>query len=374
MKKYILFSALILAVLVGCGRGKTTEPTPAPTATPTPDLFDVVQAETAQDYVEQMGVGWNLGNSLDSANTGRTDHMKAEVAWGNPIVVQNLIKHIKSQGFKTIRIPVSYLDHMEEDGLTIKTEWLDRVQQVVDWCVEEDLFIIINIHHEGDWLTKASTDYDGTMKRYHSLWKQIAARFGGYDEKLIFESMNEIGFDDLGTKKGCELLSKINAEFVDAIRTSGGFNDKRYLLLAGYWTDIDRTCIAEYTVPEDDRIMVSVHYYSPADFAIADAATTWGYRETWGTEADVTYLKGQFEKLKTWFVDKGIPVIVGEYGVIDKDKKEEDRVYWFECVTRTALEYGCCPIVWDNGELIHRYKYEWKDKELGEVMTGLMAE
>jgi len=220
----------------------------------------------------------------------------------------------------------------------------------------------------------ASKDYDGVMKRYTSIWNQIAERFSGYNEKLIFESMNEIGFDDLGTKKGCELISKINAEFVELVRKSGGFNDKRYLLLAGYWTDIDRTCTAEYTLPEDDRIMVSVHYYSPADFAIADAATSWGYRKTWGTDADIKYLKGQFEKLKTWFIDKGIPVIVGEYGVIDKDKDEEDRVYWFESVTKTALEYGCCPVVWDNGELIHRFKYEWKDPELGEALKKIMAE
>ena len=378
MKKIMLFSVMLAALLAGCSGGKNAKATPAPeatsTPTPTPDPFDVVPADTVQQYVELMGVGWNLGNSLDSANTGKEDHMKAEVAWGNPIVVQNLIKHIKSQGFKTIRVPVSYLDHMEEDGTTIKTEWLDRVQEVVDWCVEEDLFIIINIHHEDSWLTKASTDYEGVMERYTKIWAQLAERFGDYNEKLIFESMNEIGFDDLGTQKGCELLSKINAEFVNQIRHSGKRNDERYLLLAGYWTDVDRTCTAEYTVPEDDRIMVSVHYYSPATFAIADLTTTWGYQETWGTAEDVEYLKGQFEKLKTWFVDKGIPVIVGEYGVIDKNKDEGDRIYWFECVTKTALEYGCCPVVWDNGELIHRFKYEWKDPELGEVLCGIMAE
>ena len=379
MKKLMLLSLIMVFLLAGCSKGEgSTEPTNAPmpteTPTPTPDPFDVVNAATTQEYVDLMGVGWNVGNSLDSANTGKTDHMKAEVAWGNPIVVQNLIKHIKAEGFNTIRVPVSYLDHMEEDGLTIKADWLDRVQQVVDWCVEEDLFIIINIHHEGDWLLNASKDYDGVMKRYTSIWTQIAERFSGYNEKLIFESMNEIGFDDLGTKKGCELISKINAEFVDLIRKSGGYNDKRYLLLAGYWTDIDRTCTAEYTLPEDDRIMLSVHYYSPADFAIADVTTSWGYRKTWGTEEDLTYLKGQFEKLKTWFIDKGIPVIVGEYGVIDKDKDEEDRVYWFESVTKTALEYGCCPVVWDNGELIHRFKYEWKDPKLGEALKKIMAE
>ncbi len=377
MKKIIVVSTTFLLLLAGCAGNKEPDPIPiqiaAETPTPTPDPFDVVDAETALEFVELMGVGWNLGNSLDAANTGRTnDHMNAEVAWGNPIVVQNLIKHIKSLGFKTIRVPVSYLDHMEEDGLTIKPDWLDRVQQVVDWCVEEDLFIIINIHHEDEWLTKASTDYADIMERYTSLWNQIAERFGGYNEKLIFESMNEIGFDDLGTKKGCELLSKLNAKFVNLIRTSGGFNAERYLLLAGYWTDIDRTCTAEYIVPDDDKVMVSIHYYSPSTFAIADITSTWGYQETWGTEADLAYLTGQFEKLKASFLDKGVPVIVGEYGVINKNKDQEDRIYWFECVTKTALEYGCCPVVWDNGELIHRYKYEWKTPALGEMFQTIM--
>lgn len=371
-KKLLCGFFLTAALLAGCAGGKSVSSTATPI--PTPDPFDVVIADTAQDFVNQMGVGWNLGNSLDSYNTGREDHLKAEVAWGNPIVVQNLIKYIKAEGFDTIRIPVSYVDHMEEDGLTIKEDWLNRVQQVVDWCVEEDLFIIINIHHEGDWLLNASKDYDGVMQRYTSLWTQIAGRFENYNEKLIFESMNEIGFDDLGTQKGCELISKINAEFVNLIRNSGGRNAERYLLLAGYWTDIDRTCTAEYTVPEDDRIMVSVHYYSPSTFAIADATSTWGYQKTWGTESDLAYLTGQFEKLKTWFIDKKIPVIIGEYGVIDKDKEEEDRVYWFECVTKTALEYGCCPIMWDNGEILHRYKYEWKDADLEAAMKEILKQ
>ena len=382
MKKWSLLSVLVLILLAGCSDAKDAELAPEPSKEPIVtivpeepvDLFDVVEAETTQEFVNLMGVGWNVGNSLDSVNTGREDHMKAEVAWGNPIVVQKLIQHIKTEGFKTVRIPVSYGDHMEEDGLTIKKDWLDRVQQVVDGCVEEDLFIILNIHHEDEWLTKASKDYEGTIKRYTSLWNQISERFCDYNEKLIFESMNEIGFDDLGTKKGCELISKINAEFVELVRQSGGFNDRRYLLLAGYWTDIDRTCTEEYILPADDRIILSVHYYSPADFAIAEVNTSWGYRKTWGTEADLKYLKGQFEKLKIWFIDKGVPVIIGEYGVVDKDKDEEDRVYWFECVTKTALEYGCCPVVWDNGELIHRFKYEWKDPELGKMMKKYMSE
>ena len=384
MKKIVLLMVMMLVLLGGCSNSKNTDATEGreqkdvsqqtEAPTPMPDLFDVVDAATAQEYVNQMGFGWNLGNSLDPANcTWLSNHMDYETGWGNPKVVQKLITYIKSEGFDTIRIPVSWEDHLEADG-TVKEEWMARVQEVVDWCVEEDLFIILNIHHEGDWLQKASKDYEGTMELYKKIWNQIADRFGDYNEKLIFESMNEIGFDDLGTKKGCVLISKINAEFVELIRNSGKKNGERYLLLAGYWTDIDRTCTAEYTLPEDDRIMVSVHYYSPSTFAIADKTSTWGYRETWGTEEDFEYLKGQFEKLKKTFMDNGIPVIVGEYGAAVKDKDEASRVLWFENVAKTCIEYGCCPVMWDNGEVINRYAYEWKTEALGEAMRALMSE
>ena len=120
--------------------------------------------------------------------------------------------------------------------------------------------------------------------------------------------------------------------------------------------------------------MVSVHYYSPSTFAIADKTSTWGYRETWGTEEDFEYLKGQFEKLKKTFMDNGIPVIVGEYGAAVKDKDEASRVLWFENVAKTCIEYGCCPVMWDNGEVINRYAYEWKTEALGEAMRALMSE
>lgn len=378
MKKIVILMLMMLVLLGGCSGSESAEPTMTPTPTvtpiPTPDPFDVVDAVTAQEYVNQMGFGWNLGNTLDPANcTWVSNHMDYETAWGNPKVVKKLITYIKSEGFDTIRVPVSWKDHVEADG-TIKADWMARVQEVVDWCVEEDLFIILNIHHEGDWLLNASKDYDGTMELYKTIWTQIAEQFGDYNEKLIFESMNEIGFDDLGTKKGCELISKINAEFVELVRNSGKKNGERYLLLAGYWTDIERTCTAEYTVPEDDRIMVSVHYYTPSTFAIADKTSTWGYRETWGTESDFKELEKMFELLKKNFIDNGIPVIVGEYGAAVKDKDEGSRILWFESVAKTCIEYGCCPVMWDNGEVINRYAYEWKTEGLGEAMRALMKE
>ena len=367
MKKLLAF-LLSAVMLTGCSAAVDTE---EPIET---NKFDVVDAATTQDFVIQMGQGWNLGNSFDpNVCSWVSNHMDYETAWGNPTVTRELIAAVKAYGFDTIRVPVTWMSHIDEN-YTISEDWLARVQQVIDWCVEEDMFIILNIHHEDSWLTKASTDYDGVMAKYKAIWTQLADRFGDYNEKLIFESMNEIGFDDLGTQGGCELISKINAEFTELIRASGKNNAERYLLLAGYWTDIDRTCEGPYTMPEDDRIMLSVHYYSPATFAIADKTSTWGYSETWGTEEDFEYLTGQFEKLKTSFIDKGIPVIIGEYGAAVKDKDVASRILWFESVTKVSLEYGCCPVVWDNGEIISRYDYTWKTEGLAEAILGEPAE
>ncbi len=370
MKKLISIVTALSAALSMAACGSSDSST-SDSAQEKEVVFDVVKAENTQQYVEQMGIGWNLGNTLDPGKCNWIDNdLDYETAWGNPKTTKEMISYIKSEGFDTIRIPVTWNDHIDKE-YNINKEWFDRVQEVVDWCVEEDMFIILNIHHDGDWLIKASTDYDNVMKKYKAIWTQIADRFGNYNEKLIFESMNEVGFDDLGTKKGCELISKINGEFTSLIRDSGKHNKERYLLLAGYWTDIDRTCESGYTLPDDDRIMLSVHYYSPADFAIADAKSTWGYRETWGDQdGDMEYLDGQFEKLKTHFVDKGIPVIIGEYGAAVKDKDEASRILWFESVTKTALKYGCCPVVWDNGEIIDRTGLGWKTEGLKDAIMG----
>ncbi|MBQ2803588.1 MAG: cellulase family glycosylhydrolase [Lachnospiraceae bacterium] len=327
---------------------------------------------TALEFVQNMGCGWNLGNTLDPVDcTWLTNDLDYETAWGNERTTKELIQFIKAEGFDTIRIPVTWTNHVTEaPDYVINEEWLNRVQEIVNWCVEEDMYIILNMHHEAGWLTKASTDYDKTMEKYRSIWTQLANRFGGYSDKLIFESMNEIGFDDLGVEKGCELLNQINAEFVQLIRSTGSNNTERYLLLAGYWTDIDSSCQG-IQMPEDERVILSVHYYSPAQFAIAEAGNSWGYESTWGTKEDFAYLEGQMEKLKVSFLDKGIPVIVGEYGCIIKDKEPASRILYLASVANYCKEYGICPILWDNGEELDRANLRWRTEGLAEqILRG----
>ena len=370
----VLSAASLMLSLASCGKGGSSGDSAADKAK------EFHSAENTQAFVKNMGVGWNLGNTLDPTNcTWVETDLDYETAWGNPKATKELIDYIKSEGFKTIRVPTTWGDHTEGDDYKIKKEWADRVQEVVDWCIEDDLYVILNIHHEDSWLTKASSDYDGTMKKYKAIWEQIAERFKNYDEHLIFESMNEIGFDDLGTQKGCELMNKINGEFTDLVRKSGGNNDKRYLLLAGYWTDIDNTIEGGIKMPEgDDHTILSVHYYSPSTFAIADLTSTWGYQETWGTEEDFEYLEGQMKKMKEAYVDKGTAVIIGEFGATHKDKDLEDVVLYTSSVIEYALKYDMCPVWWDAGSEIDRtllnYKVEGMQEAVHNAMNGGAAE
>lgn len=368
MKALLTVFMSIILMLTGCN-GEDIIQDAAPQYT-----GNTVVAGNAQEFVEGMGMGWNLGNTLDPVDcTWVSDELDYETAWGNKRTTKELISFVKSQGFDTIRVPVTWTNHVSEaPDYVISEAWIARVQEIIDWCVEEDMYIILNIHHEGGWIEKASTDYSGVMEKYRAIWTQIADRFGNYSNKLIFESMNEIGFDDLGTVEGCKLVNKINAEFVKLIRNSGKNNADRYLLLAGYWTDIDRSVEGEgITVPEgDDKLIVSMHYYSPATFAIADKTSTWGYQETWGTAADYSYLEGQMVKLKEKFIDNGIPVIMGEYGCTLKDKDAKSRLDYLAAVNEYCLKYGICPVLWDNGEEIDRTNLAFRTAGLGEALRA----
>ncbi len=395
LKKISLLFLICALMLTACGDNALNQPhstespsvevapsevlsTPSETVPSTAASSDALQTTTnvtspapltAMEFVASMGAGWNLGNSFDPVDcTWLTDEMAYETAWGNPKVTKELIHFIKEQGFDTIRIPVTWTNHVgAAPEYTISPQWLARITEVVDWCMEENLYVILNIHHESSWLTKASTDYEGTMLKYRAIWSQLAAHFGDYPDKLLFESMNEIGFDDLGAEQGCILMNRINSEFTDLIRNCGGQNATRYLMLAGYWTDIDKSCQG-ILMPQDHRVILSVHYYSPSDFAIAESGTSWGYRNTWGTEEDFAYMEGQFEKLKTTFLDAGIPVIMGEFGCIIKDKDPDSRTLYLASIADYCHDYGICPIFWDNGEEIDRTNLQWRTTGLAEKL------
>lgn len=369
-----LRSMFIAAVLVGTVvAGSFTAPFSVQAAKKDTTSFeDLNQSQ----IVEAMGPGWNLGNQLESV----TDNVPEETNWGNPVITEKLIQSVKAAGFKSIRIPVSYFAKIDDDkDYTIDSKWLDRVQEVVDYCIKNDLYAVINIHGDGyntidgSWLLCNGKDQTEIKKKYKKVWKQIAERFKNYDEHLLFESMNE-EFDGSYSEPNKEYYQNINDYnqiFVDTVRKTGDNNTKRWLIIPGWNTNIDYTA-GDYgfKLPtdqyrdkpidkEEQRIMISVHYYSPWNFCGGEngVITQWGNEaddpSKTSTTCDETYMKNQLNLMKTTFADKGYPVFIGEYGSIDKTSYDSEneyyRAYFARKLCQLSRKNGCIPMYWDNG-------------------------
>lgn len=338
---------------------------------------------TSQQLVEDMTFGWNLGNTLDVCQADRdgdgkiNEHVEAgekvdETLWGNPKATKELFTSLKKNGVNAVRIPVTWRDHMDSNG-NIDREWMDRVQQVVDYAYSQGMYVIINVHHDGGgdpkfgaWIIEESQkDYNTFLKKYKNVWKQIAERFKNYSDYLIFESMNEVGFDTLYNKNKADaynLINKINQDFVDIIRATGGNNAKRHLLIAGYYTDIERTCDSLYKMPDDKagRCILSVHYYTPWDFCTCDI------KHTWGTKSEVRQMETLIGKMKKNFVDKGIPVIIGEYAASGSDLSS--CIFFIEKLNKLCSDYGIATFIWDSGRQVNRTTYKWRTPQYLEAL------
>lgn len=338
---------------------------------------------TSQQLVEDMTFGWNLGNTLDVCQADRdgdgkiNEHVEAgekvdETLWGNPKATKELFTSLKKNGVNAVRIPVTWRDHMDSNG-NIDREWMDRVQQVVDYAYSQGMYVIINVHHDGGgdpkfgaWIIEESQkDYNTFLKKYKNVWKQIAERFKNYSDYLIFESMNEVGFDTLYNKNKADaynLINKINQDFVDIIRATGGNNAKRHLLIAGYYTDIERTCDSLYKMPDDKagRCILSVHYYTPWDFCTCDR------KHTWGTNSEVWQMETLIGKMKKNFVDKGIPVIIGEYAASGSDLSS--CIFFIEKLNKLCSDYGIATFIWDSGSQVNRKTYKWRTPQYLEAL------
>lgn len=338
---------------------------------------------TSQQLVEDMTFGWNLGNTLDVCQADRdgdgkiNEHVEAgekvdETLWGNPKATKDLFTSLKKNGVNAVRIPVTWRDHMDSNG-NIDREWMDRVQQVVDYAYSQGMYVIINVHHDGGgdpkfgaWIIEESQkDYNTFLKKYKNIWKQIAERFKNYSDYLIFESMNEVGFDTLYNKNKADaynLINKINQDFVDIIRATGGNNAKRHLLIAGYYTDIERTCDSLYKMPDDKagRCILSVHYYTPWDFCTCDI------KHTWGTNSEVRQMETLIGKMKKNFVDKGIPVIIGEYAASGSDLSS--CIFFIEKLNKLCSDYGIATFIWDSGRQVNRKTYKWRTPQYLEAL------
>lgn len=316
---------------------------------------------TSTRLLEDVDIGWNLGNSLDAP--------EGETAWGNPVVSESLLQTVADAGFDMVRIPVTWSLHTgPAPDYEVEPAFLQRVEEVVGYVTNAGMYAVINVHHDGaddyggdvEWITL--NDADGAVteenntavqERFVALWEQIAAHFADHGEDLLFESMNEIhdGYDSPDPAYH-DIINNLNQVFVDTIRNSGGNNSERHLVVPGYNTNIDYT-LEGFELPEDptaDRLILSVHYYDPWSFAGAAETNVWGEEfpesDSWGQESHV---QSQFDQLSTTYVEQGIPVIMGEYGAVHQEGFEDYRRYYMEYVTKAAVDRGIVPIYWDNG-------------------------
>lgn len=327
---------------------------------------------TTAQIVRDMGIGINLGNTFESCGDWITGNsVKAyETAWGSPVITKEMIKGYATEGFGVLRIPVAWSNMMGAD-YAINPDYIARIKEIVDWTIDSGMYAIINIHWDGGWWENFPTDKAECMKKYTTIWKQIADAFKDYGDKLIFESLNEEGCWDTiwnrysgsatGKAEAYGLLNQINQVFVDLVRNSGGNNGKRHLLIAGYATDISLTCDSYYKVPTDsvNRCAVSVHYYTPVAYCILTEDADWAKAQTtWGSASDINELNKNMKLLYDTYASKGVPVIIGEFGVVMDNKDKENAILFLKSVAELAYDYGMCPVLWDttsNYSFYNRY-------------------
>ncbi len=314
-----------------------------------------VTGKTADEIATDMGVAWNLGNALDAISE---DGKVNEQAWNEVVTTKKLIQAVKGQGFNTVRIPVSFLDKINSDG-TVDSEYLARIQQVVDYAYSQGMFAVIDMHNDGGevankWLdiTKTGAEFDAIKTKFAAVWTDIATYFRAYDQKLVFEGFNELMNGNYNAAPQQYQLDNVNAlaqAFVTAVRSAGGKNDDRVLVVAGYNTNIQETIngFVKPTDTESDRLMLSVHYYDPYNFTLNENSG----ENTWGTDEQKQAMATAIDDIALFAMSEGMPVFIGEYGPIDKNNIEARKAYCYE-LNYCAKNNGVANVVtayWDNG-------------------------
>lgn len=353
--KILLLCGVILTALSGCGSSQTAE----------------------LDFVREMGAGWNLGNSLESiCIDGSYTGNALELYWQNPATTKEMIEEIHNAGFGTIRIPVTWENHMDSQG-NMEAVWLDRVREVVDYAIEDGMYVILDAHHD-TWFEPFPEKEETAVSMMEKVWNQIGEAFIGYDNHLLFEGMNEprcIGTAEEwtgGSKETAELVNCLNQTFVDTIRAQGGNNQERYLLVTTYGGSSLENALKYFRMPEGEHLIVTVHAYLPYSFAMDEEG------ETVWQEAEVQEIEDTMSHLHTGFVSKGIPVIIGEFGAIDKCNTEE-RLKWLAAYLEAAEKNGISFIWWDEGgpsgetygrfRIFDREQKSWLFPEIRDMLT-----
>jgi endoglucanase len=331
----------------------------------TPKIGDATgMKSTAVQLAAKMNIGWNIGNTLEAIG--------GETAWGNPKVTNDLIKQVKQSGFNAIRIPCSWDQYADKTTAKIQDAWLNRVKEVVQYCVNNDVYVILNIHWDGGWLENNCTPAkkDTVNAKQKAFWEQIATTFRDFDEHLIFAGANEPNVDNA---EQMEVLLSYHQTFINAVRSTGGRNRYRTLVVQGPGTDIEKTNSLMSALPSDaipNRMMAEIHYYTPFQFCLMEKDESWGKMfYYWGqnyksaTDPARNATSGEddmnkfFAMMKAKFVSKGIPVILGEFEAIRRTSLTgsdlalhlDSRSYFFKYLVKEAKANGLIPFYWDTG-------------------------
>lgn len=369
-----LFLGLGMTVMLSCSSGSSgsiEEP-----QDPTPPVTDI----TAQQWNKGV-VGWNLGNQLECPPTGwdnestafgnPSNASNAETAWGNPRVTKAMINAVKAAGFNAIRIPVRWQCHITDaTNMTVSTDWMNRVKEVVDYCISNDMKVIINTHHD-KWLESRPTNSykSENNQKLKLLWTQIANTFKDYGYELAFAGTNEVHLPDnwnSPTTENQTVQNSYNQTFVDAVRATGGNNRKRHLIVQTYNCSLDFGLDAKtggFIVPRDiegngnSYLSVEIHYYTPWDYCGDTKYDFWGNQfKQYGTTpaSNETSMKTDFDQATTAWGNKGLGVVIGEWGVTNREKEgltdkiHENMTYYCRCLTKEAKQHGFSCFVWDN--------------------------
>jgi aryl-phospho-beta-D-glucosidase BglC (GH1 family) len=316
-----------------------------------------------QTYVEAMQPGWNLGNTLDATPT--------ETSWGNPLVTQEFIQQIKAQGFKSIRIPITWDAGNNRVGpapnYTIDPAWLDRVQQIVDWSLDAGLYVMINMHHDSYWIRTMPTDHDTVLAKYNAIWSQIAPRFRDHSDKLMFESINEPTFDGVDSATKNALLKELNVSFFNIVRSTGGGNATRPLVLPSVETNNGQEFLDSLsetiTQLNDPNLIATVHDYGLWQFSVNIAGVTKfdAATQDWATTG--------IDRVYNTLVSKGVPVVVGELGLLsfsgfDGAVERGEALKFFEYTMSYYQSKGITFQWWDAGAFFNRFTYQWTTPDL----------
>lgn len=330
-----------------------------------------------------MGFGTNLANTFENTTIWET-------GWGMPVVTPEYVQGMAANGIKTVRVPVAW-DTFSENGV-IPADKLARIREVVQWIVDADMYCIVNIHWDGGWIRNEGTsdEYrltDDVRQKFASYWQQIATEFAGFGYHLVFEDLNEEGEFYVNGDKAADVpdyapLNELNQLFVDTVRGQGGYNETRNLLIAGFTTSIDRTCVDAFAIPTDPagagRIFVSIHYYEPYTFTLMTEPADWGGwvypQTTWGSAEELAKRDELFAKMAAFAAQRNAPIILGEFTAIPGEgeyvRETASRVRWLRSVIETSRANGMVPLLFDANYDVRRSDGSFSD-DLTAAVAGL---